>query len=268
MPSSSARVSSTRQSGVALGGSAPGEAALTALPVQVGPGLLRRRRDREDHVGAFGHGAVPQLQAHHETRGVQGGQHRLGVGEVVGIDAADQQCAQAAIGSRGQNAIDVTAIGGRQVCDIPALGHLRAGGLVAERPATGQQSGQRAGLDRASLAGAARHPGQLRAGAFGESGRGRQGTGRGGETFADQDDRTGFGEETSELAAGQRVQRGGLTAGRGLDQRAVHFLQTVAGERRNRVDRQTVLARGLAQPQVHDRRLFLWFEAGQQYHRR
>ena len=48
----------------------------------------------------------------------------------------------------------------------------------------------------------------------------------------------------------------------------MHLLQSVAGERRNRVHRQPVLAGGFAQPQVHDRRLFFRFEAGEQDHRR
>src|SRR2546430_3945559 len=51
-------------------------------PVDERAGLLRRRCDRKDDVGAFGDGAVPQLEADHKAGGVQRGQHRVRIGEV------------------------------------------------------------------------------------------------------------------------------------------------------------------------------------------
>ena len=50
---------------------------------------------------------------------------------------------------------------------------LGAGGGVGDRAAAGQQGRQRAGVDRAALAGPARHPGQPGAGLGGQRGRPR-----------------------------------------------------------------------------------------------
>ena len=67
---------------------------------------------------------------------------------------------------------------------------------------------------------------------------------------------------------GQAVQRGGLGAGRALDQPARHLGQPARRERRDRHHLQRVLAGRLAQPQVHDRRFLFGLEAHQQDRRR
>ena len=108
-PTSSASAASTRASEVAVGGSAGGERPEAALPVDERARLLGDRRDGEHDVGAFGDGAVPQLQADDERRGLEGGQCRRRVGQVVEFDATDQQCAQRSVGRRGEDARRVAA---------------------------------------------------------------------------------------------------------------------------------------------------------------
>ena len=146
-----------------------GEPAEAALPVDEGAGLLRRGRDRKHHVGAFGDLAVSQFQADHEVRGVQRGQHGVRIGEVGGFDAADQQRAQASVGCTGQYAVGVTSGRRRQFSDVPCGTDLRAGGVVGQWAAAGQQRRQRAGIQRAALAGPPWHPGQPGAGGVGEA---------------------------------------------------------------------------------------------------
>ena len=116
---------------------------------------------------------MPQLQADHEPGGVQCGQHHVGVGEVIGFDTADQQGAQRPVRGGGQDAVHVTPSGGWQFGDMPRSGDLRAGRLVVKWAAAGQQGGQRAGLQRAPLAGPARHPRQPGPGGVGEPGGGQ-----------------------------------------------------------------------------------------------
>jgi hypothetical protein len=73
---------------------------------------MRGRCDRKHDVGAFGYGAVPQLQADHEADAVQRRQHRLRVGEVIGLDTAHEQCAQRAVGGGGDDSVGVTSTAG------------------------------------------------------------------------------------------------------------------------------------------------------------
>ncbi|CKT25645.1 Uncharacterised protein [Mycobacterium tuberculosis] len=113
------------------------ECTVATLPVDERAGFLGRRRDREHHVGAFGDRTVSQLQADHETGGVQRGQHGVRVGEVRGFDTPDQQRSQRLVGSGGQDAVGVPSSRGRQFGDMPRRTHLRAGDLVGQRAATG-----------------------------------------------------------------------------------------------------------------------------------
>ena len=93
------------------------------------------------------------------------GQRRVRVGQVGELDAADQQRAQFAAGRRGEDARGVAARrASGSVGDVPRRGDLLAGGRVGDRTAAGQQVGQRAGLQRAAVAGASRHPAQPGAG--------------------------------------------------------------------------------------------------------
>ena len=132
------------------------------------------------------------------------------------------------------------------------------------RTAAGQQVGQAAGVQRAALAGPARDPGQPGAGAVGEPGRRRQRAGAGGQPFADQDDRPGFGSSASSASPSSAA---ASPPGRGGTTRAASFVRPAGGERRDGDHLQAVLAGGLAQPQEHDRRFLLGLESGQQHHR-
>ncbi len=86
-----------------------GEGPLPALPVHERAGLLDGRRDRKDDVGALGHGRGPQLQAHDEVGRVDGRERSRGVGQVVRVDAADQQGAYAGRVHRRQQVAQTAA---------------------------------------------------------------------------------------------------------------------------------------------------------------
>ena len=140
------------------------ERARAALPVHERAGLVGDRRDREHHVGGAGHVGLAQLEGDHEARGVERGAGRGRVGGVVGVDAADDQAAELAGGQGRDDRVGVAAGGLGQRVDAPGGGGVDARGGVGDRAAAGQQVGQAAGLDRAAVAGAARHPGQPGAG--------------------------------------------------------------------------------------------------------
>ena len=154
------------------------------------PAFSVDRRDGEHDVGAVGDGAVAQLQAHHERRGVDGGQCRRRVGQVVEFDAADQQGAAANRRRPHARMPDVSrpASAGRSSTCHAAATSARAAGSV-DRPAAGQKIGCRTGFQRAAVAGASRHPADPCAGRIGQSERRGVGAGRAGEALADQDDR-------------------------------------------------------------------------------
>ena len=96
-PSSSARVGSTRRSERGIGGQRGVERPDPALPVGERAGLLRHRRDREDHVGQRGDRRFAQLQADHEAGRLDGGQCGVRIGQVGGVDPADHQRVEVAV---------------------------------------------------------------------------------------------------------------------------------------------------------------------------
>ena len=146
-----------------------------ALPVHEAAGLLGDRGHRQHHVGRVGDRAGPHLQADHEAgspraraRAGRVGAGRPGPRRRRPARRARRCAAAARIARRRGRA-------GRQRGRAPGRGDLGRGPAASStgRP-TGQQAGQRAGLDRAALAGPARHPGELRAGGLGQRDRGGQ----------------------------------------------------------------------------------------------
>ena len=86
------------------------------------------------------------------------------VGGVVGVDAAHDHGTQRAVGERGDDRVGVATSGLGDLVDAPGGGHVDAGSGIGDRPAAGQQGRQAAGLDRATVTGTARHPGEPGAG--------------------------------------------------------------------------------------------------------
>ena len=76
------------------------EGTRTAFPVEERAGLFDGRCNREDDVGCVSHIGTPQLKAHHEAGGVDGGTRRSRVGQVVGVDAGDDECTQRTAATR------------------------------------------------------------------------------------------------------------------------------------------------------------------------
>ena len=74
-----------------------GERAAAAFPVDERAGLLRDRRDREDHVGAVGDRAGPQLEGDDERRPLKRAQRAGRVRQVRRVDASDDQRAEFAV---------------------------------------------------------------------------------------------------------------------------------------------------------------------------
>ncbi|TYQ13408.1 UNVERIFIED_ORG: hypothetical protein L601_001100000100 [Gordonia westfalica J30] len=68
-----------------------GEAARTALPVDERALLLGDRRHREHHVGVRGHRRVPLFETHDEGCGGECVARSRGIGEIVEVDACDDQ---------------------------------------------------------------------------------------------------------------------------------------------------------------------------------
>ncbi len=85
----------------------------TAFPVEEGAGFLDGRCNREDNVGCVSHIGTPQLKAHHEAGGADGGTRRGRVGEVVGVDASDDERTQRTTRRGVENASSVAAGLGR-----------------------------------------------------------------------------------------------------------------------------------------------------------
>ena len=138
------------------------------------PALSIAAADREDDVGRAGHVGLAQLERDHERRRVERGAERRRVRGVVGVDAADDETAELTGVDRGDDLVGVAAGRLGQGLEAPGGGHVDARLGVGDRAAAGQQVRQAAGLDRAAVAGPARHPGQPGTGARGEPQRGRQ----------------------------------------------------------------------------------------------
>ena len=103
-------------------------------------------------------------------RGLERVQRRRRVGQVARVHAGDDQRVEVPRRRGGQDLRRVPAGLAGQRGHPPGPRDLGPRGLVGDRPAAGQEIGQRAGLDRAALAGPARYPGQPRAGRLGQPG--------------------------------------------------------------------------------------------------
>ena len=109
-----------------------------------------------------------------------------GDAEVGGVDATDDERAELAGRRCRDDAGRVAARGVVEGLHTPGGGDLGACRGIRERAATGQQGGQRTGLERTALTGPAGHPGEAGAGGLGEGGRGAQRTGDRREALADE----------------------------------------------------------------------------------
>ncbi|CAM3971197.1 hypothetical protein NORO109296_15630 [Nocardiopsis rhodophaea] len=242
------------------------EGALAALPVDESSGLLRHGRHRQHHVGAVGDRARPQLQADQEGHLGQGRAGEGRVGQVVQVDTGDDQRVDFTGRGRAQDGGGVAPLALGQRSGRPGTSGFGAGSGVGDGAAAGQQIGQRARLDGAALPGPPRDPGEPRAGAVGQPRRGRQGAGRLGEAFADEDDRALGAQRLDDLGlvTGESVEDPRLLSGHRREEGAVHFLQAPVGVRGDRVDARALLPGGLAQPQEDDGRLVLGLEPGEE----
>ena len=252
-------------------GSAAAKAAMRPSQLTKVPGLLRRRRDREHHVGAFGDRAVPQLQADHEPRGVQRGQRRV-AGRRSRRARRRRPAARPACRRRRRPGLPSASRPGcgRQVGDVPALRHLRAGGR--RRRAAGRRAAapaaHRPPARRVRRRGAAPTPVGRRWLSASRAAADKP-PGDRGQPFADQDDRAGFAQSSS-----PRRRRPAPSSAAASAPGAVSisvppiFVSPRLANGAIGVHRQPVLAGGLAQPQEHDRRLLFGLEADQQHHRR
>ena len=81
-----------------------------------------------------------------------------GVGEVSRLNTTDHQRFQLTGCSRLEHRDGIQSCLGRQGLDAPLGTDVDPGLCVADRPGTGQESGQAAGLDRTAITRAARHP--------------------------------------------------------------------------------------------------------------
>jgi hypothetical protein len=142
------------------------ERAPAPLPGDVPARLLGGRRDRKDHVGMRRDGAVADFEADDEAGTVEGLGRERGIAEVGRIDATDDQGGECSV-ARGLQDCCGVASGDAGQGGVPHALDLSASRGVGHRTAAGQQRGQRTRIDRAELAGPARHPGELRAGPLG-----------------------------------------------------------------------------------------------------
>ena len=201
---------------------------------------------------------LTQFEADDERSCVQRGECRGGVGQVVDLDASDQQRAQRSVGGGRDDARGVPPSRIGEFVDVPRGGHLGAGGGVRQRPTAGQEVRCGTGFQRATLAGPTGDPAHAGTGALDES-KHRGVRARGSrKPFADQDDRPGI------HVLAQRIEGGGLPTGCRGDERAAHLLQPPRGERCDRTDHEAVLAERLAQAEVDDRGFLFWLEPDQQ----
>ncbi|GAB3997542.1 hypothetical protein GCM10029992_20740 [Glycomyces albus] len=200
------------------------EGAQASFPVEVGAVLVGDGRDREDHVGHAGDRRVPQFEGDDEARGVEGGLDGGGVGEVVGVDAADQERVDLAVGGGLEDLPGAAPVGAGEGVGAPVVGELFAVGRVVGQAAAGQESGQASGFDGAAVAGAAGHPGDAGAGGGGESDGRREGAFDSGEAFAQEDDGAVFGQGVVDGSArAPGVEQFGLFAGQALDEVGVQL---------------------------------------------
>ena len=88
----------------------------------------------------------------------------MGVGEVGGLDAADQQGVEFAVRGGLENAAGVAAGFVGQGGDVPGVSDLLARNGIGDRATAGQQGGQAAGVQCAALTGPPGDPGQLGSG--------------------------------------------------------------------------------------------------------
>ena len=248
---------------MALGGSAGSNGPWPALPVDERARLLGDGRDGEHDVGAFGDGAVAQLQADDERRGVDGGQRGRRVGQVVDLDAADEQRAAASPSAAAARMPAVSRPGapGRSSTS-QAAATSRAGGGIRDRPAAGQQVRRRTGFQRAAVTGPARDPAQP--GARSPRPAGSPPNSAPGELASRSPTRMtvparAVRRRSASSAAASPPGAVGDRAGRPSSSRP-----RVANGAID-VTAQPALADGLAQPQEDDRRLLLGFEPGEQY---
>ena len=218
-----------------------------------------------------------QLEADHERRGVERGQRRGRVGQVVRVDAADHA-------ARGRSPVvhggeDRGRCRGRRRSGSRSTPHAAATSTRAAASATGRPPGSSAGSAPASTAprSPARRGTQASRAPVASASRthGGQRAGDGGQPLADQDDRAVAGERGGGLGLtrasprAQRVEHLGLGAGRGRQQRAGQLLQPAGrAAARPRGPSAPPLAHRLAQPQEDDRRLLLGLEADEQHGRR
>ena len=245
------------------------EGADPALPVDEGAGLLGVRRDRQHDVGDRGDRRGADLERHDERAGE--GLGGTGDAEVERVDPADDERVELTGCRRGDDAGRVAARGVGEGLHAPGGRHLGACRGIRERAATGQQGGQRTGLERTALTGAAGHPGEPGAGGLGEGDRGAQRTGDRREALADEHDgvvaqalaRGGDDVGAGPLAEG--AQHLGLGAGGGRDERAAHLGQAAGRDRGHGVHGGAVLAERLAQAQEDDRALVLGLQADEQH---
>jgi hypothetical protein len=97
------------------------------------------RGDRQHDVGDRGHRGRAQLEG--DDEGLGQCLLRAGVGQVPGVDAADDEGVDGP-GRRGLDDAGGVAAGGvRQAHDVPGLGDLLAGGHVGDGASAGQQPG-------------------------------------------------------------------------------------------------------------------------------
>ena len=117
---------------------------------------------------------LAQLQADDEGRGFDCGARAVGIGEVVEVDAADEQRLQRSVAAAAARIADVSrpAASG-SVVGVPRGRHLGTRGGVGQWSSAGQKVGRRTGFQRATIACSTRHPSQPRAGRRGQA-RGRR----------------------------------------------------------------------------------------------
>ena len=253
----------------------------TALPVQIGAGLLGHRGHREHHVGQLGHGAGPQLQADHETGAAIAASAAAGSGRSAISTPPISRPARPAgsaprPGSRGCR----RSRRGRAPGRPRRLLDLGAGRGVGHRAAARQQVADSAGVQRAALTGPSRHPGQLRAGGVGQRRRPRS-AGRGSRPPARRPGsprrtpaarrrlvaRRGIGTPAPRRLVGQAVSSAGSSPGTAASRVPDSFSSPRDRTAATEIHRHAA-ARRLAQPQEQDRRLLLGFQRHQQHRRR
>ena len=241
------------------------ERPLPALPRDKGPGALLHHRDGQDDVGPFGHGRRPGLEADQEVDGLQTGDGGLRVEEVAGLDAGDDQRLQVTGGRRREHLLGVATGVSRKDPRTPGRLGVDSGCGIGHRATTGQQAGETAGVDRATLPRPPRDPRHPGAGAGGQSGDGTERAGQTSGAFADQDQRPGVEGDLGRAEVRVLVvQDRRLVTGRDRDQGRFDLASPVAEVGSQGPGPQTELAPGLAESQEDGAGLLLRLEGDQQ----